>query len=134
MSKGKILWVEDDIELIAPLVRPLIDSGFEIVGCRNLGEALARIKEIQTFDLILLDLILPEIGQHEESDFAGLQFLRRLRSEFDVQMPVIVLSVVANKPEIAKSLKELNAIPLGKPIRPTELRNVVFEIFGSQTS
>jgi CheY-like chemotaxis protein len=129
MDNKTILWIEDDIDIIKPVVKPLLDDGFHIVGCSNYAEALTHIKELHKFDLILLDLILPPGKSDAKGEYLGLEFLRRLRSEFDIQIPVIVFSVVANV-AIVKELKSFGAIPLSKPIRPSQLKNEVLNTLG----
>jgi CheY-like chemotaxis protein len=130
MQNKTILWVEDDIDIIKPVIYPLLTAGFQIIGCQTYAEALTHIQDLHEYDLILLDLILPPGKSDVKGEYLGLEFLRRLRREFDIQIPVIVFSVVANAPNISEEIKSLGAIPLHKPIRPSDLKYEVFDILG----
>jgi CheY-like chemotaxis protein len=130
MHNKTILWIEDDIDIISSVVIPLVNDGFNIIDCRNYSEALTHIKEMSKVDLILLDLILPSGNLNVTGDYLGLEFLRRLRHEFDIHIPVIVFSVIANARGLNEELKSLGAVLLSKPIRPSQLKSEVYEILG----
>ena len=59
-SKALILLVDDDIDLRGILHRFLERSGFSVATAGNGREALERL-EIQRVDLLLTDLMMPEI-------------------------------------------------------------------------
>jgi DNA-binding response OmpR family regulator len=86
----KILLVEDnpgDVRLIQEAMTETDMVEFELEHVDRLSEALARL-EVETFDLILLDLMLP--------DSMGFETLTRIR-EADSTVPVIVLTVIADE-------------------------------------
>ena len=126
-----IVWIEDDIDVIDPVVDPLRKSGFNILPLRNYTEAKDHLEEIRNCDLILIDLILPPGREEQENDqeYLGLKLLKFLRHE-EIQIPVIAFSVVADEPNLEEELRQLNAVPLSKPVRPSELKNEVFFILG----
>ena len=70
MVKEHILVVEDDKDVLELLRYNLTKEGFRVTGVTSGEEALYATKK-QTFDLILLDLILPGID--------GLEVCRRLK-------------------------------------------------------
>jgi PAS domain S-box-containing protein len=57
---GKILVVDDEPELRDVLVESLQKQGYEVTGCGSGRTALAVLRE-QDFDLILTDLMMPEM-------------------------------------------------------------------------
>lgn len=72
MQEPRILLVEDDVEL-RPLVEGrLKESGYNVRTAATGTEALERVEE-QVPDLILLDVMLPELD--------GLEVCRRLRAK-----------------------------------------------------
>lgn len=83
-KKLKIAIVEDEESLQRVLVEWLGTEGYEAVGITTGTEALERIPQERP-DLILLDLILPEIN--------GLDVMRRLKDNPETaKIPVVIVS------------------------------------------
>lgn len=83
MKTIQILVVEDEEKLMRTLEDFLRHGGYQVLKAANGEEALRVFRENKAFvDLILLDLMLPEI--------TGLSVLREIRKSSDV--PVIILS------------------------------------------
>jgi two-component system sensor histidine kinase UhpB len=57
---GRILIVDDEIDVLVPLRDFLRELGYEAIGYVSAKEALEALKE-KDFDLLLTDLVLPEI-------------------------------------------------------------------------
>jgi diguanylate cyclase (GGDEF)-like protein/PAS domain S-box-containing protein len=64
----RLLLVDDEPRLLASLYELLRDRGFHLVTASSGNEALAHLSRLR-FDLVLLDLRLPDIGGHEIMDF-----------------------------------------------------------------
>jgi DNA-binding response OmpR family regulator len=95
MSK-KILVIEDDKFLRKIIKRKLISENYEVVEALTglEGLELARKK----VDLILLDLILPEMD--------GFEVLSKLKSDSETSnIPVIIISNLGEADQIEKGLK-----------------------------
>lgn len=88
----KILIVEDEQELASVLRRHLEDNGFAVEVVSR-GDAAVRLATADTFDLILLDLMLPAMD--------GLDVCRRLRTD-GIQTPILM--VTARSTELDKVL------------------------------
>jgi DNA-binding response OmpR family regulator len=86
--KANILYVEDDESLGFVTRDNLALQGYDITHCTDGKSALEAIRQ-HTFDLCILDVMLPEID--------GFTLAKEIR-KFDTQTPIIFLS--------AKSLKE----------------------------
>src|SRR6201985_965246 len=87
----RILLVDDEQPIQTLLSFPLQRDGYEVVQASDGREALARFSE-QTFDLVVLDVMLPKMD--------GLEVCRRLRARSSV--PIIMLT--AKSEEIDKVL------------------------------
>src|SRR5205807_9405487 len=59
-SVGKILVVDDEVELKNIVVEALVSQGYEAVGCTGGEEALGVLRG-QAFDVMLTDLMMPGI-------------------------------------------------------------------------
>ena len=107
---GKILIIDNDRELTDKLSTLLSNEGFELCLAEE-GETGLKLALNQTFDLIILEVLLPKKN--------GLQFIKALRAH--QQTPALFLS--ASHTEIDR----LTAIELGgddyltKPCDPQEL-------------
>jgi len=80
-----ILLVEDDAVLADGLTHTLSKSGYHL-SCATRGAYAEHLLDAQDFDLVVLDLGLP--------DMCGLDLLRRLR-ERKLPLPVLVLTARA---------------------------------------
>jgi len=77
-----ILLIEDDAVLADGLIHTLGDSGYSVT-CATTGAYAEHLLQAQDFDLIVLDLGLP--------DMDGLELLRRLRSR-KIPLPIMILT------------------------------------------
>jgi diguanylate cyclase (GGDEF)-like protein/PAS domain S-box-containing protein len=67
-AQPRLLLVDDEPRLLASLYELLRDRGYQLVTATCGSEALAQLSKLR-FDLVLLDLRLPDIGGHEIMDF-----------------------------------------------------------------
>jgi two-component system chemotaxis response regulator CheY len=85
--------ITDDSIIARKKIKGLLkDTGFKITEAVNGNEAL-EILEIERFDIILLDLLMPELD--------GFDVLRRLKDK-NMKIPVIVISA-----DIQEATREL---------------------------
>lgn len=66
----RILVVDDEKIISGSLQRVLTRAGHEVVVANNGIEAIRTLGESKNFDLLFLDLLMPEIGGGEVLDFA----------------------------------------------------------------
>lgn len=78
----KILLVEDNRELSDWIAKTLRHSNFA-VDCMYCGEDADHVLQIETYNLVILDLGLPRVS--------GLELLKRLRNRGS-QVPVLILT------------------------------------------
>jgi diguanylate cyclase (GGDEF)-like protein/PAS domain S-box-containing protein len=68
IDQPRLLLVDDEPRLLASLYELLQGRGYQLVTAATGSEALAHLSRLR-FDLVLLDLRLPDIGGHEIMDF-----------------------------------------------------------------
>lgn len=85
MGKAKVVVVEDDPDLLEALVRQFRSDGFDVFSGRNGREGVSRVLQVRP-DLIVLDLLMPEMNGHEM-----MRELLRNR-EWVREIPVVVLT------------------------------------------
>lgn len=86
----KVLIIEDDTNIVELLTIHLKDLSCEVVSATN-GQAGFELSKEQSFDLIILDLMLPGMN--------GMEICRRIR-QTDRHTPILILS--AKSEEIDK--------------------------------
>jgi DNA-binding response OmpR family regulator len=89
---NRVLLLEDDANIVELLSIHLHDLGCEVVAVANGQEGLTAVLE-QSFDLVILDLMLPGMN--------GMDVCRRIR-QTDRHTPILILS--AKSEEIDKVL------------------------------
>lgn len=94
MEKSKILYAEDD-KTIAFLVQDSLESYYDI-SCYSDGKSALEAFNKESFDICLLDIMMPEINGFELA-----QFIRDKNSE----IPIIFISAKALKEDRIKGLK-----------------------------
>src|ERR1700757_4384099 len=90
----RVLLVEDDVQTAASIKMLLINENF-ICDTTDLGEDGLEIGKLYDYDIILLDLMLPDID--------GYEVLRRLRAA-RVRTPILILSGLAELDHKIKGL------------------------------
>jgi len=109
----RVLIVEDEPDIRDLLVFHLEREGYQVTQCRSGAEAL-RVARATPPDLVLLDLMLPEMD--------GLEVCRRLRQEPATQaLPIVMLTARGDEVDRVLGL-ELGADDyVVKPFSPREL-------------
>lgn len=125
MDHPTVLVIDDDVELLEMLEFVLESEGFKIHCERNGADGLKALDRFQTFQVILLDLMMPIMN--------GFEFLERLAERPDRDIPVIVLT--AAEPSLLKQpiLNRVAGITK-KPFNVAELISLLKDVLmqGSQ--
>ena len=107
-----ILLIDDDELLCEMLATYLELAGYRIVQAANGKEGLARLAE-RSFDLIVLDLLMPEMD--------GIRFLRLLSAQPGPTPKVLVLSASATADVVATLDFPCVVGVFRKPVQPPVL-------------
>jgi len=117
---AKILIVDDQPDLAAPIVKFLEHQGHSVATLPNGKEALVRVLT-DLPDLVLLDLLMPEMD--------GTSFLEVIRSYLRLQsLPVVVLTGAVDSPMIerAQALK-VNSVLIKSKAGLEDIKHAVDE-------
>ena len=97
VQAGKLLIVDDVADNREILTRRFVRRGFEIVEASCGEEALELIRQ-QTFDLVLLDVMMPGMD--------GGEVLSRIRDEYPAALlPVIMVTAKSQSDDVVSALK-----------------------------
>ena len=105
----KILLVDDDVRNIFALTAALEQKGANIEVARNGKEALAKLKEYPLMDLVLMDIMMPEMD--------GYQATREIRKQKRfAKLPIIAVTAKATKNDQVLCMEAGADDYLAKPI------------------
>ena len=140
MLNHHIVWIEDDHDVLDPVITPLVKDGMAFTKLRSYNQAIEHIEELRTCSLIILDIVLPpgegslEPKYESNGHYIGTSLLRELREDHKISTPILIFSVVADAPEVAERVREfidgedINVRLISKPIRPSELKQEVLDL------
>jgi CheY-like chemotaxis protein len=115
-AEPRILVVEDDADIREAIVDVLEARGYRVVTAANGQEGLARLREGENPDLILLDLMMPVMD--------GTEFLASLRgSDVLTTVPIVLLSAWSG--EAGREVESMTAGFVKKPVTLDTLLEVV---------
>ena len=111
MSNGLLLWVDDEIELLKAHIIFLEKKGYEVVTVSNGADAIDQCRQ-QTFDLILLDEMMPGLS--------GLETLQQIK---DIQpaTPVVMCTKSEEENIMDQAIGSKIADYLIKPVNPSQI-------------
>lgn len=94
----KILIIEDDNFLQGLEAKKLSKEGYEVLAASNSEEAFKILNNKERVDMILLDLLLPEVD--------GFTILEKVRETKDLStLPVIVFSNLSEEKDVERAKK-----------------------------
>ncbi len=122
MAERKILWVDDEIELLRPHIIFLQERGYSVTPVTNGEDAICLIKQ-QPFDVVLLDEMMPG------SD--GLAVLSRIR-EIDANLPVVMVTKKEEEELMEEAIVKKATDFLTKPVNPSQILSVCKRILDAK--
>ncbi|MFI8372543.1 response regulator [Pseudomonas helleri] len=105
----KILLVDDDVRNIFALTSALEHKGAVVVIGRNGREAIERLNEVEDIDLVLMDVMMPEMDGYE----ATIEIRKNPRWR---KLPIIAVTAKAMKDDQERCLQAGTNDYLAKPI------------------
>ncbi len=117
-GSGQTVMIVEDDEMVAKMLATMLEvAGYKTVINKNVLGAM-RVIQQQPPDVVLLDLMLPNLN--------GLELCRFIRRDTQFKDIPIVMISAANSPQNVELAMQAGAdIFLGKPISSKELRHVV---------
>jgi two-component system, chemotaxis family, sensor kinase CheA len=118
LSGKRVLLVDDDMRNVFALTTVLEEVGINVLFAENGREALVTLEENSAIDLILMDIMMPEMD--------GYEAIKRIRSinEYE-QLPIIALTAKAMKDDREKCLKAGASDYISKPVNLEQLLSLL---------
>jgi len=124
---AKRILVVDDDENILNLERTILEQkGFEVTAASGGAEALRLLGE-RTFDLVLLDVMMPEVD--------GFTVCRRIKDDpRQKDVPVIFLTAKGGGEALAEGFESGAIMYINKPFTANKLLTIVHTMLESGTN
>lgn len=118
-----ILAVDDEPDILALEEKILKREGYEVLTAPSGAKAIALIKTGRHIDLILLDVMMPNINGFEVS-----QWVRG--SENEKRIPVVFVTAKDDAQSMKEGFRAGGTVYLTKPFTTTQLVRTVNSIIG----
>ncbi|MFC1629227.1 response regulator [Gemmatimonadota bacterium] len=120
-SRFRLIWADDEIDLLRSHILYLEERGFEVVGVHSGEDALQLIAE-ESFDLLLLDERMPGLD--------GIGVLERLRA-VRPDLPVVMVTKQEDEGLMEEAIGRSIADFLTKPVNPSQVLSVCKRVLES---
>jgi len=110
-TSKKILWIDDEIDLLRPHLRLLEQKGYQVDTATNGEDAVEMIK-IKGYDLVFLDEMMPGMG--------GLQTLSAMKNISPV-LPVVMVTKSETESLMEEAIGSKITDYLVKPVNPSQI-------------
>ena len=111
MKKDRLLWADDEIDLLKPHILFLEEKGFEVITVCSGQDAVDYVKS-QTFDIIFLDENMPGLS--------GLETLSTIK-EINPEVPVVMITKSEDEGIMNQAIGSKIADYLIKPVNPNQI-------------
>jgi DNA-binding response OmpR family regulator len=111
MEKIKILWVDDEIEILKPHIMFLEQKGYEVDTSNNGDDGLEMIMS-KPYDIIFLDENMPGL--------TGIETLERIKSKYP-NLPVVMITKSEEESIMEDAIGSNIADFLIKPVKPNQI-------------
>jgi len=110
-ERSRILWADDEIDLLKAHVMFLTQKGYEVITTNNGFEALELIEQ-QEFDIVFLDENMPGL--------TGIETLEKIKQLFP-HLPVVMVTKSEEEHIMEEAIGSRIADYLIKPVNPNQL-------------
>ena len=111
MNHIKVLWVDDEIDLLKPHIIFLEGKGYNVTTCQSGTEAIEEVNE-NNFDIVLLD--------ENMSGLTGLETLSEIKSKRST-LPVVMITKSEEEYIMEEAIGSKIADYLIKPVNPNQI-------------
>lgn len=111
MSKTRILWADDEIDMLKPHIIYLEEKGYEVDAVNSGDEAYDLVLE-NHYDIVFLDEQMPGIS--------GIETLEKIKSKF-ANLPVVMITKSEEEAIMEDAIGSNIADYLIKPVKPSQI-------------
>ncbi len=122
MYQFKILWADDEIEMLKPHILFLKEKGYEVTSVNNGDDAVEEARS-NLYDLIMLDEMMP--GKD------GLTALSEIR-DFNPSVPIVMVTKNEEEQLMEDAIGKKITDYLTKPVNPSQILLTLKKIFDTK--
>ena len=111
MANARILWADDEIELLRPHIIFLEQKGYSVETAIDGSEAVEKVRN-DHFDIVFLDEQMPGIS--------GVEALEKIKAEFP-HLPVVMITKSEEERIMEDAIGSNIADYLIKPVNPNQI-------------
>lgn len=111
MKQTKILWVDDEIEILKPHILFLEQKGYKVSALNNGMDAIELI-DSERFDIVFLDENMPGLS--------GIETLEKIKNKYP-QLPVVMITKSEEESIMEDAIGSNIADYLIKPVKPNQI-------------
>jgi CheY-like chemotaxis protein len=111
MKKDRILWADDEMDLLRPYILFLEEKGYEVVTATN-GKDAVELCQKESFDIIFLDENMPGLS--------GLEALALIK-DIDPNVPMVMITKSEEENIMNMAIGSKIADYLTKPVNPSQI-------------
>ena len=112
MSNIKILWADDEIDMLKPQVMFLKGKGYDVVTVSNGYDALEECEDDNEIDIVFLDESMPGL--------TGLETLTKIKEKFP-NLPVVMITKNEAEHIMEEAIGAQITDYLIKPVKPQQI-------------
>lgn len=112
MDNIKILWADDEIDLLKPQLLFLENKGYDVITVTNGYDALEELEENKNIDIVFLDESMPGI--------TGLETLTKIK-DINPNVPVVMITKNEAEHVMEEAIGSQIADYLIKPVNPHQI-------------
>ncbi len=122
LGRVHVAVVDDDMIVREIIKSSFADTGWDVTPFENGLKFVEALEEQKTFDLLFLDLMMPDMN-----GFAVLQMMNGQ----SIEIPTIILTALSRKESVVKAREFGVNSYLIKPVKPDEILTKAAEILGA---
>jgi CheY-like chemotaxis protein len=122
MKKAKILWIDDEIEMLKPHILFLEERNYEVSPASNGNDGIKLVEE-NNFDLVLLDEMMPGLD--------GLETLSEIKKR-NGSIPIVMITKNEEEGLMNKAISQQITDYIIKPINPNQILISIKKILMSE--
>jgi DNA-binding response OmpR family regulator len=118
-STKTILVIEDDLNVLAIMVKHLRHLGYDVITATDGMEGLKKL-DSEGYDLVITDIVMPYVS--------GVGVVSAIKAKRP-HVPIIAITGFGKEPEAAAMEKNADMV-LAKPVRMSVLKDHITDLLG----
>lgn len=116
MSQANILLVDDEIPFVETMAKRLNKRGFQVVSAHSGQEALDRLSQHTTIDVVILDIKMPGMD--------GIQVLEEIKNRF----PIVEVIILTGHATVESAIEGMKLGAFDYMMKPCDMDQLIAKV------